>query len=297
MSGHASGTTDALAADHAACADVLRRAGSSFALPIRLLPRAEREGTTALYAFCRRADDIVDDTADPAAATVAVDAFAAEVGAALAGATVDDPVVRALAATVQRFAIPPGCIGDILAGVRMDLERHTYETFAELEEYCRRVASAVGLAAIHIWGFESPEALVVSHDCGLAFQLTNILRDIPEDLARGRIYLPAEDFAAAGCTPVDLRAGRITPGFAALARLECERTNGLFARAADLDRMLSPVGRRTFRAMFGVYRSLFAAVRGSGTRIFTARIRPSRPALLAAALKTLVVGPDRSEVG
>jgi len=297
MSGHAPGTTDALAGDHVACAGVLRRAGSSFALPIRLLPPAERAGTTALYAFCRRADDIVDDTADPVAAAAALGGFAAEVDDALAGRNVDDPVVRALAATVRRFTIPPACIGDILAGVRMDIERHAYETFAELEEYCRRVASAVGIAAIHIWGFESPEALVVGHDCGLAFQLTNILRDIPEDLARGRIYLPAEDFAASGCTPADLRAGRITPGFAGLATLECERTNGLFDRAAELDRMLAPAGRRTFRAMFGVYRSLFTAVRGAGTRIFTSRIRPTRPALLAAALKTLVVGPGRPEAG
>jgi squalene-associated FAD-dependent desaturase len=282
------------AADHAECAAVLRRAGSSFALPIRLLPPDEREGTTALYAFCRRADDIVDDTVDAAAARVAIDALGDQVHDALGGAAVDDPVVRALAATVRRWAIPPFYIDDILSGVRMDLERHSYATFAELDDYCGRVAGAVGLAAIHIWGFESPEALVVGRDCGLAFQLTNILRDIPEDLARGRIYLPTEDFVTAGCTPDDLRAGHIGPGFAALAALECERTRGCFARATALDQMLSTGGRRAFRAMFGVYRALFTAVRRAGTRIFTTRIRPSRPALVAAAVSELLVGPGRS---
>jgi len=283
------------AADHAACTAVLRRAGSSFALPIRLLPPAERAGTTALYAFCRRADDIVDDTADVVGARAALDALGAEVHDALRGLTVDDPVVRTLAATFSRWAIPPGYIDDILSGVRMDLDRHGYATFAQLEDYCGRVAGAVGLAAIHIWGFESPEALVVGRDCGLAFQLTNILRDIPEDLARGRIYLPAEDFAAAGCSPDDLQAGRIGPGFAALAALECTRTGGCFARAAALDRMLSAAGRRAFRGMFGAYRALFTAVRHAGTRIFTTRIRPWRPALVAAAMTTLALGPGRQE--
>lgn len=283
------------AADHAACTAMLRRAGSSFALPIRLLPPAEREGTTALYAFCRRADDIVDDTADAVGARAALDAFGAEVHDALRGAAVADPVVRALAATVHRWTIPPGYVDDILSGVRMDLDRHRYATFAELEDYCGRVAGAVGLAAIHIWGFESPEALVVGRDCGLAFQLTNILRDIPEDLARGRIYLPAEDFAAAGCAPDDLQAGRLGPGFAALATLECERTGGCFARAAALDRMLSAAGRRAFRAMFGVYRTLFTAVRRAGPRIFTERIRPWRPALAASAVTTVILGPGGRE--
>lgn len=280
-----------LAADHAACENALRVAGSSFALPIRLLPAAKRRGTTALYAFCRRADDIVDDAGDPATARRGLDAFEAATTAALAGEGSDDPVLRALADTVRRFAVPPKAVHDILAGVRMDLDHAAYSTLADLDGYCRRVATAVGVAAIHIWGFIHPEAVERSDDCGLAFQYTNILRDIPEDLGRGRIYLPAEDLAACGCTADELRAGTLHAGFDQLAARLVVRAEHRFTRAAALDRMLSTDGRLAFRAMFGVYRSLLGAVRRAGSGIFTRRIKPSKSRLLGAAAATLVLGP------
>ena len=283
-----------LAADHEACAEVLSRSGSNFTLPIRLLPEAKRRGTTALYAFCRRADDIVDDGANPEEARASLDAFDADLAAALAGGKSADPIIRAVVDTVRRFAVPAGYLHDILDGVRMDLDRSTYDTFPELEEYCRRVASAVGLAAIHIWGFRSPrEALPAAHACGLAFQLTNILRDIPEDLARNRIYLPQADFRANGCSPEDLRGGRIGAGFERLASLNVARAEECYRRAARLDRLLSTDGRVVFRAMFGAYRSLFAAVQKAGPRIFTERVRPGRPRLMAATVATLLLGPRR----
>lgn len=286
-------TTSRLLADHAACADVLRRAGSNFALPIRLLPAAKRRGTTALYAFCRRADDIVDDAADPAAAAAALADFQHALDAAIHGRACADPVLRALADTVRRFAVPVEHLHDVIAGVRMDLERHTYDTVADLETYCRRVASAVGLAAIHVWGFTTREALAVADDCGLAFQWTNILRDIPEDLGRGRIYLPGEDFARCGCGPDDLRAGRIGAAFVDLARLEVGRAAARYDRARALDGMLSTDGRLVFRAMFGVYGGLLSAVRRAGAGIFSLRVRAARPALLAAAATTILLGPRR----
>ena len=283
----------ATAADHAACTAVLRASGSSFALPIRLLPAAKRRGTTAIYAFCRRADDAVDDAADPAAARAGLDAFEATVNAGLAGLAVEDPVVRALADTVRRFAIPTECIRDILDGVRMDLDRSTYGTFAELQDYCRRVAGAVGIAAIHVWGFTSREAISVSHDCGLAFQLTNILRDIPEDLARGRVYIPDDDFQATGCSAQDLRAARIGPEFARLAALECDRAAAAYGRAAALDGMLTTDGRIAFRAMYGAYRAMFVGVRRGGVRIFTKRPRRSPLAVAAATASAVVLGTRR----
>lgn len=280
-----------LAADHAACAEVLRRSGSNFALPIRLLPAAKRRGTTALYAFCRRADDIVDDAADPAVARTALDAFAGQLDAALAGGVAADPVIRAVVDTTRRFGVPVETLHEILAGVRMDLDRSTYDTFAELDRYCRGVAGAVGLAAIHVWGFRSARAVPAAHACGLAFQLTNILRDIPEDLGRGRIYLPREDFHASGCTPDDLVAGRIGPGFDRLAALEVGRAAAAYREAEPLDRLLSTDGRPVFRAMMGVYSALFAAVRRAGTAIFTARVRPARARLVGAALAAVALGP------
>lgn len=282
---------NSLAADHAACAAVLRQSGSSFALPIRLLPEAKRRGTTALYAFCRLADDIVDDAPDAASARTGLAAFSTQVEAALAGERQPEPVLRALADTVRRFAVPAGYLRDVIDGVRMDLDQTSYGTFAELEEYCRRVASAVGLAALHIWGFRSPAAVEAGHQCGLAFQLTNILRDIPEDLGRGRIYLPAADMEACGCTAADLQAGRIGAAFARLAAVQADRTAACYNRAAALDDLLSTDGRMVFRAMFGVYHSLFTAVRRAGTAIFTERVRPARPRVLASAAATLCLGP------
>jgi phytoene synthase len=281
-----------LVADHAACAAVLARSGSSFALPIRLLPEAKRRGTTALYAFCRLADDIVDDAADPAAARVALEAFAADLSAALAGNGSSEPVIRAVVDTARRHAVPPQSLVDILDGVRMDLDRSSYESFADLEGYCSRVAGAVGIASIHVWGFRQPrETLPAAHACGLAFQLTNILRDIPEDLARGRIYLPLADLRDCGCDPDDLHAGRIGPEFARLAAVSADRAEDAFRRAETLDRTLSTDGRIVFRAMLGGYRTMFAAVRRAGTGIFTSRVRPRGPRLAAAALATVLAGP------
>lgn len=279
-----------LAADHRECAAILRRSGSSFAMPIALLPEAKRRGTTSLYAFCRVADDIVDDAADREAAAAGLAAFAAATDEALVGGLVGDPVLRAVTDTVRRYAVPEQCLRDILAGVRMDLDRSRYETAAELELYCSRVASAVGIAAIHVWGFTDPAAIDVAHDCGVAFQLTNILRDIPEDLGRGRVYLPEEDFTACGCTADDLMAGRIGAPFTRLAAMATERAAARFRRSAALDGMLSTDGRGVFRAMFGVYRSLLGAVRRRGAGIFTAKVKASRPRLMAAALTTLACG-------
>lgn len=282
--------TGSLAADHAACAAILRRSGSSFALPIRLLPEAKRRGTTSLYAFCRVADDLVDDAADQAAAEAGLGDFAEATERALAGQGSRDPVLRAVVDTVRRFAVPASLLREILAGVRMDLDRRRYETRADLELYCSRVAGAVGAAAVHVWGFTDARAVELSYDCGLAFQLTNILRDIPEDLCRGRVYLPMEDFAVSGCSVDDLVAGRLGPEFARLATLEVDRAAAAYARAAPLDRMLSTDGRGVFRAMFGVYGGILGAVRRAGPAIFATRVRPSRPRLMAAAALALACG-------
>ncbi len=281
----------ACAADRAACAEILRRSGSSFTLPIRLLPAAKRQGTTALYAFCRRADDIVDDAPNPCTAAVDLDAFSHELRSALDGESVSDPVLRAIADTARRFGIPPGHLFDVLDGVRMDLVHDGFDTFEQLEDYCRRVASAVGIAAIHIWGFRTSDALPAAHACGLAFQLTNILRDVSEDRERGRLYLARQDLAMCGCTPEDVAQRRLTPATARLVSLYHARAEASFRQAARLDRMLSTDGRLVFRAMFAAYRTLFTSVRRAGDRILEQRVRPRRARLVAATLAGVVLGP------
>jgi len=280
-----------LAQDQAACAALLGRSRSSFTLPIRMLPASKRIGTTVLYAFCRRADDIVDDAGDPRQAACELNALEQQLGDALQGKVVADPVLRAAADMVRRFGVPEECLFDVIAGVRMDLDHRGFETFRELEEYCRRVASAVGIAAIHIWGFLTPSALDAAHACGLAFQLTNILRDVVEDRARGRVYLAREDLARCGWSTEELLQAVPNPGAAEVVRLYVGRADGLFRQAADLDRMLTTDGRIVFRAMFGAYGAVFRAVRRAGTGIFERRVRPSRIALYTATCAGVVAGP------
>lgn len=276
--------------DHEACAALLQRSRSNFTLPIQLLPAAKRRGTTALYAFCRTADDLVDDQPDIAAARRAIDRFGADLASALGGGGAADPVLRAVVDTVRRFAIPVEYLHAILEGVRMDLDRQTYDTFEELRGYCQRVASAVGLAAIHVWGFRSSAALHAADACGLAFQLTNILRDIPEDRGRGRLYLPAADLAACGCDARDLTAEKIGPEFSRLAAMQVRRAEAFYDEARRLDPLLSTDGRAVYRAMFGVYRGLLDVVRHAGATIFTHKIRPSKGMLLAKGLATVAIG-------
>lgn len=308
-----------VADDHAVCGDVLAASGSSFALPIKLLPPAKRQAMTALYAFCRRADDIVDGPDDRQAAAVAGDEslirtqlamFRDGLSSALAGERCDEPVLRAMADSARRYAIPQRHLYAVLDGVAqdldldLDLERREagdgclFHGFDDLQGYCRRVASAVGLASIHIWGFSGAEALPAADACGLAFQLTNILRDVTEDLARGRIYLPREDLVACGCEPADLREAAATsavgPGLERLLDRFLERTRRLYAEAATLDRFLSRDGRRIFRAMFGIYQGIFAEVCRRGAGIFHARPAPSRLRLLGAVAASLVTGPRRN---
>lgn len=284
-----------LAADHDACAALLKRSGSSFSLPIRLLPAEKRRGTTALYAFCRRADDIVDggsgERVDPQAAEAALDAFAADLEGTLRGGGSADPVIRALIDTVRRYGIPPDYLRAVLDGVRMDLHPLEIPDVEALERYCGRVASAVGLAAIHIWGFRSSEAIPAAHACGLAFQLTNILRDIPEDLDRGRLYLPAADLAAAGCSRADLRRPDVTDALRRLAAIGVARADGYYRCARALDGLLSTDGRIVFRAMYGAYRTIFHAVRQSGAGIFSLRVSPPKMLLAGAALVSVATGP------
>ena len=302
--------------DDAFCGEVLAASRSSFALPIRLLPTAKRRAMTALYAFCRRADDIVDAPAPATAAGIddehrerrqaELASFRQGFTSAVAGGDCEDPVLRAMARVVRAYAIPTRALFAVLDGVEQDLALEQYagnkaclfESLDELHRYCRRVASAVGLASIHIWGFNGPAALPAADACGLAFQLTNILRDVTEDLDRGRIYLPREDLAACGVSPELLRqaaAGTASLEDRGLVRLRDQfvvHTQQLYAEAARLDRFLSRDGRRIFRAMFGIYRSIFAAVASAGTGIFHVRPKPTRLRLLGSLAVTSFAGTD-----
>jgi phytoene synthase len=188
----------------AACREITRRANSSFPLAFRLLPPHKRRAMSALYAFSRLTDDLTDEPGEAAVQRAKLARWRAAIADALAGRSTH-PIHPALHDTVARFAIPPRLLFDIIDGVETDLEPVRFATFADLYPYCYRVASAVGLACVRVWGLRAgatwEEADGPAEAAGVAFQLTNILRDLGEDAARGRVYLPTEELERFGCEP------------------------------------------------------------------------------------------------
>ena len=281
-------------ADAAFCQSILKKSGSNFALPLRLLSPEKRRGSNALYAFCRLADDIVDGEGAVADKSQAIDEFESMLRDALNGQVVENPVLRSIARTAGRYSVPHEHLFAIVKGVRSDLTKSRYETTDDLIEYCRGVASAVGLAAVPIWGLRrgisSEEWVPPADACGLAFQWTNILRDIVEDRERGRVYISEESFREAGCDVGDLLAGRIGPSFRVLASNEVSRANHWFAEAKRLDEFLSIDGKRVYRAMYGVYRELFRSVERSGSEVFSQRVRAAKWRLPVMAVYSVLAG-------
>jgi phytoene synthase len=218
-----------LANDFRFCRDVTRQSASSFYYALRLLPPVRRKALYAVYAFCRAVDDAVDE-AEAGAASQLVAEWRAELERCYQGAPLH-PVTVALAVSLEQFPVPKSALCAVIDGVEMDLLKSRYATFAELELYCRRVASAVGLASIEIFGYTNPAARDYAVDVGLALQLTNILRDLSEDAERDRIYLPAEDLVAFGIPEEDLLRGVYNRRFCELMEFECERARRYYASA------------------------------------------------------------------
>ncbi len=260
-----------LDASYAACHRIARRAAKNFYYSFLLLPRAKRRSMCALYAFLRRTDDLVDEEGPVELRRRRLDAWRRSLDRALAG-SFDDPLLPALAHTVARWNIPPVYLHDVLDGVEMDLDDCCYETFDELELYCYRVASAVGLACLYIWGFDGEKACEPARKCGIAFQLTNILRDVKEDLQRGRVYLPAEDLRRFGYSADELKRGVRDDRFRALMRFEIERAEAYYREGAALHGHLHVQSRPVFVALTGMYRALLAEIRRRDGDVFSGRI-------------------------
>lgn len=263
-----------LDASYHECQRLTRRTATNFYYSFLVLPRAKRRAMCALYAFLRRTDDLGDNDQPVEIRREALRQWRASLDRAFAG-DFDAPWFPALADTVAHYGIPPAYLHAAIDGVEMDLDRQQYETFAELAEYCEKVACVVGLACIHIWGFRGPQALEPARKCGLAFQLTNILRDVKEDAQAGRIYLPQEDLRRFGYTADDLHAGVRDGRFTALMRFEIARAEQFYREAAELNEWLEPDGRVVFRAMLGIYRGLLDEIKRHEGDVFTHRVRLS----------------------
>jgi phytoene synthase len=264
-----------LAESYAYCERLARREAGNFYHAFRLLPRPQRRAMCALYAFMRITDDLSDGQQPVPEKRALLDDWQRQLDLAVAG-NYTHQLHAAFHDTVATYAIPSQYLIDVLDGVCMDLEPVRFETFADLYPYCYRVASAVGLACIHIWGFERPEAKAHAEAAGIAFQLTNILRDLAEDAGRGRVYLPREDLKRFGYTEEQLGRGERNDAFRQLMRFEAERARSYYEAAESLPGLLKPAGRAVCLVMARTYRGLLEKIERREYDVFSGRVRLSR---------------------
>jgi phytoene synthase len=261
---------------------------TSFYYSFLVLPPEKRRGIVAVWDFCRAVDDAVDEA--PAAngrlaGCDAVPFWRAELARCFDGQTPSTNEGRQLQPFVQQFNLPRQAFEDVIDGVAMDLETTRYETFEDLFEYCRRVASAVGLVCIRLFGCTNPRSEDYALNLGVALQLTNILRDVKDDLARGRVYLPVEDLAAYGVTVDDLATGVMTEGVRRLMAFESQRARDFYRRAVEV-RPPEDRGRLVAaEIMRAVYFETLRRIERSGYDVFTARTRLPRAQQAIIALK------------
>ena len=266
---------------------------TSFYYSFLVLPAAERRAITAVFDFCRAVDDAVDLEPDRARAVAALADWRREVVRVFSPQTPATPQGRALQPFVEPFHLPRAQFDALIDGVAMDAEPRRYPTFADLEPYCHRVASSVGLICAEIFGYQEPAVLEYARDLGVALQLTNILRDVGVDYPRGRFYLPAEDLARFGCTEADIQdevahAGRgvRSDRVRALLDHQASRARIFFSRAV---RALPKADARRFVAaeiMREIYFALLGRIEAAGFDVFTAVLRIPRPVQARLALRT-----------
>jgi phytoene synthase len=280
--------TDPLHESYRACEEVARREAANFYPAFRILPREQRLAMCALYTFMRIADDLGDDDGPIDQKAKNLDDWRRGMHDALAG-NPTHPSHAALVDTLRTFAIPVQYLDDVIDGVAMDLGPVRYQTWDELKVYCYRVASAVGLACIHIWKFTDAAATSFAELAGYAFQLTNILRDVKEDAERGRVYLPAEEMDRFGVTFEDLRAGKLDRRFRDLMKFEADRAREFYEASQPLAPLLPPPGRAVFLMMSRTYRQLLDEIAARDYDVFSQRVRVSKWKKLQFALSVLPV--------
>src|SRR5215467_8646949 len=277
---------------YAACWNLAREAHSNFYYAFFLLPKAKRDGIAALYAFMRLVDNVADDGDDIAAKQRGLAKWRAALDEAIGGyaAFVDgssalklqsaprgaNQVLPALADTMRRFNMPARYLHDQISGAEMDLTVHSYPTFDRLREYCYRVAGTVGLTCTHIFGFHDPRALDLAEKLGLAFQLTNIIRDVKEDAGRGRVYLPDEDLARFGVSRQDFAKDEGTLGVRELLRFEADRAYELYEEGAELLDLIEADSRGTLWLLIHTYNALLVRIESLDFAVFGERIRLSK---------------------
>lgn len=264
------------------CAQKAAASGSSFYYSFRFLAPPRRRAITALYAFCREVDDIADEVADPNIARAKLGWWRAEVANLFAGHPTH-PVTKALQPAVQAFGVDAGRLGEIIDGMEMDLTKKRYRDWQELHLYCHRVAGVVGQLSAGIFGYTQPRTLDYAENLGLAFQMTNIIRDVGEDARRDRIYLPLDELVRFGVDVPQLLEARHSAQFEALMAFQAQRAQSLYERAFD---NLAAEDRRAQRAgliMAAIYRTLLTEIAADGFKVLNQRtsLTPIRKLWLA----------------
>jgi phytoene synthase len=269
------------------CKDRAAKSGSSFYYSFMFLPPDKRRAITALYAFCREVDDVVDENSDENVARTMLSWWRGEVTAVYAG-TPQHPVTRALIPVVKQYTLPQEHFHAIIDGMEMDLQQHQYADFEALQVYCYRVASAVGLLAAEIFGYTDRNTLKYAHDLGLAFQLTNIIRDVGEDARRGRIYLPLSELAQFGVHVSDILDGKESEGFQKLMQFQIDRAQQYYEQALGQLPATDRKTQRTGLIMAAIYRATLEEINASGCHVLKERISLTPLRKLWLAWKTWI---------
>ncbi len=286
-----------------ACAEITRVEARNFHYGLRLLPEPKRSALYAIYAWMRVADDVADAADLPCALRAArLDALEARTRAALNGVWVptgdarEDAVMEALVDTSHRYPLQATDFFAALEGQRMDLAQVQMESFAQTEHYCECVASSVGRLCLDVWGLREGADGVLAREAssvrGVAFQLTNILRDLREDFARGRVYLPKQEFASHGLTIEELLAWKDDALCARFMHLQCSRAERLFAQSAVLDAMVSSDAVPTIRALTAIYRGILRAIARDprAAMVRRARLTPMQKSWIALRARFGLLG-------
>jgi 15-cis-phytoene synthase len=259
----------AVAAAYLHCRKIARAAARNFYYGFVLLPDAKRDALCALYAFMRGVDNISDEPGALEEKRRKLGELHQEMDRALAGTGTSDAVWSALRDTVTRFGIPPRYLHDLISGAEMDLTVSSYETFEDLRNYCYHVAGAVGLCCLYVFGFSDPQAPELAEKLGIAFQLTNILRDVREDQAMGRTYLPRQDLEKFGCDGRELANDTTNQSAVALARFEGERAWEFYRDGWKLLPLVSEDSRAALWAMARIYSGILEKIEQRGFDILS----------------------------
>ena len=276
---------------YSVCRGITRTAAKNFYYAFMVLPRRKRDALCAVYAFMRRCDDITDDASvSLPERRQKLDTWLDRLHCAQQGEPTDDPILLALTDAQRRYTIPAGLLDELAIGTAMDVEQSEssaqssdtpgltiqYKTFEDLRLYCYRVASVVGLVCIHVFGYRDPAAEDLAERCGLAFQLTNIIRDVKEDASMGRVYLPEEDLAKFNLSVAEVLANPDPARFRPLLALEADRAREFYAAGEELIRYISEDSQPALWALITIYRRLLERIAEKQYDVFTAKVALSK---------------------